>query len=365
MDHNGSMASKRISNGSDELVNRSLVTSMGTVMIEASGRGVRSVSWESEVVGSRIDIVGTKGSEEAELIADRAVAQLEEYFAGTRMDFDLPLDPEGTPFQRDVWRVLRTIPYGETISYGEQARRLGDARKARAVGAANGRNPLGIIVPCHRVIGGDGSLTGFAAGVDTKRALLDHERRHLPARLALRTASDDPRLEDIFAKGLTGPDGRPLNIFGVLANHPAMLKRWLVFASHVLSKNSVPARERELLILRTGWNCRSTYEWGQHVLIGRDCGLTDDEIDRVKRGPKDRSWSAEDRVLLRAADELHDGQSLSDTTWDDLARTYTTEQILDVIATVGNYHLVAMFLNSARVPLDAGVPDDPDLRRRD
>ncbi|MFM7872244.1 MAG: methylated-DNA--[protein]-cysteine S-methyltransferase, partial [Actinomycetota bacterium] len=168
------MASKRISNGSDELVNRSLVTSMGTVMIEASWRGVRSVSWESEVVGSRIDIVGTKGSEEAALIADRAVAQLEEYFAGTRMDFDLPLDPEGTPFQRDVWRVLRTIPYGETISYGEQARRLGDARKARAVGAANGRNPLGIIVPCHRVIGGDGSLTGFAAGVDTKRSLLEH-----------------------------------------------------------------------------------------------------------------------------------------------------------------------------------------------
>ncbi|MFM8380476.1 MAG: methylated-DNA--[protein]-cysteine S-methyltransferase, partial [Actinomycetota bacterium] len=297
------MASKRISNGSDELVNRSLVTSMGTVMIEASWRGVRSVSWESEVDASRIDIVGTKGSEEAELIADRAVAQLEEYFAGTRMDFDLPLDPEGTPFQRDVWRVLRTIPYGETISYGEQARRLGDARKARAVGAANGRNPLGIIVPCHRVIGGDGSLTGFAAGVDTKRALLEHERRHLPARLALRTPSDDPRLDEIFAKGLTGPDGRPLNIFGVLANHPAMLKRWLVFASHVLSKNSVPARERELLILRTGWNCRSPYEWGQHVLIGRDCGLTDDEIDRVKRGPQDRSWSAEDRVLLRAADE--------------------------------------------------------------
>lgn len=361
MVHNGSMASKRSAPGSDELVTRSLVTSMGTVVIEASARGVRSVSWESEVDGATFDTRDTSGAGDADLVADRTVQQLEEYFGGTRTDFDLPLDPQGTPFQHDVWKILCTIPYGTTISYGEQARRLGDARKARAVGAANGRNPIGIIVPCHRVIGGDGSLTGFAAGVETKQALLAHERRYAPSRLPLRSAADDPSLEELFAKGLTGPDGRPLNIFGALANHPAMLKRWLVFATHVLSKNSIPARERELLILRTGWNCRSRYEWGQHVLIGRECGLTDDEIERIKSDPHHHTWSTGDRLLLRAADELHHQQSLTDATWTALAQAYTSEQILDIIATVGNYHLVAMFLNSARVPLDAGVPDDPDL----
>jgi methylated-DNA-[protein]-cysteine S-methyltransferase len=101
--------------------------------------------------------------------------QLEEYFSGLRTTFDLPLDPSGTPFQRAAWEILRTIPFGRTMTYGAQARRLGGANKARAVGAANGRNPLPIIVPCHRVIGADGSLTGFAAGVERKAWLLRHE----------------------------------------------------------------------------------------------------------------------------------------------------------------------------------------------
>ena len=104
-----------------------------------------------------------------------ATEQLGEYFAGTRKDFDLPLAPEGTPFQQKSWEALRAIPYGETISYGEQARRLGSPSAVRAVGAANGRNPISIIVPCHRVIGSDGSLTGFAAGLDAKAWLLRHE----------------------------------------------------------------------------------------------------------------------------------------------------------------------------------------------
>ncbi|MEA3183888.1 MAG: methylated-DNA-[protein]-cysteine S-methyltransferase, partial [Ilumatobacteraceae bacterium] len=108
---------------------------------------------------------------------DRAVAQLQEYFAGTRREFDLPLDPLGTPFQHSAWMVLRSIPYGTTISYGHQARQLGDPNKARAVGAANGKNPLSIVVPCHRVIGSGGELTGFAAGLDVKSWLLDHERQ--------------------------------------------------------------------------------------------------------------------------------------------------------------------------------------------
>ncbi len=105
-----------------------------------------------------------------------AVAQLQEYFQGSRREFDLPLAPEGTEFQLTVWRALLAIPYGVTISYGQLAGRIGrDRRAARAVGLANGSNPLPIIVPCHRVIGGDGSLTGFGGGLDIKQKLLTLE----------------------------------------------------------------------------------------------------------------------------------------------------------------------------------------------
>ncbi len=117
---------------------------------------------------------------EAELggcaVLDRAITQLEEYFAGQRREFDLPLAMEGTEFQRSAWQVLTTIPYGETITYGEQATRLGNPQASRAVGAANGANPIPIIVPCHRVVGSDGHLTGYAGGVDIKAWLIDHER---------------------------------------------------------------------------------------------------------------------------------------------------------------------------------------------
>jgi len=103
--------------------------------------------------------------------------QLEEYFAGERQHFELPLHPQGTPFQLEVWRELARIPYGVTISYGELARRIEQPQAVRAVGAANGRNPLPIVLPCHRVIGSDGSLTGFGGGLPTKRYLLQLEQR--------------------------------------------------------------------------------------------------------------------------------------------------------------------------------------------
>ena len=108
-----------------------------------------------------------------------AIEQLKEYFARRRREFDLPLAPAGTGFQRRVWHALTTIPYGETISYGELARRVGNARACRAVGLANGANPLPIIVPCHRVIGSNGALTGFGGGLPIKRALLGLERGNL------------------------------------------------------------------------------------------------------------------------------------------------------------------------------------------
>ena len=112
-------------------------------------------------------------------VLNEAKRQLEEYFAGERQDFDLPLFPHGTAFQQRVWAELRRIPFGETISYGELAARIGKPTASRAVGAANGRNPLPVVVPCHRVIGSDGRLTGFGGGLPTKQALLDLERRAL------------------------------------------------------------------------------------------------------------------------------------------------------------------------------------------
>jgi methylated-DNA-[protein]-cysteine S-methyltransferase len=116
----------------------------------------------------------------ASAVLARARQQLEEYFARARSTFDLPLDATGSAFQRRVWDALRAIPYGTTVSYGELARRLGDVRATRAVGAANGQNPIPIIVPCHRVVGAHGELTGFGGGLDRKRWLLEHEGALLP-----------------------------------------------------------------------------------------------------------------------------------------------------------------------------------------
>ncbi len=160
---------------------------IGPLTIVASDAGIRAILWEVDGDGERVRI-GTEVVDVVEVVeaADDAVlaaaaSQLGEYFSGERQEFDLPLDPQGTSFQHAAWDALRTIPYGSTVSYGEQARRLGDPRKARAVGAANGRNPISVVVPCHRVVGADGSLTGFAAGVGVKAWLLDHERAVLLA----------------------------------------------------------------------------------------------------------------------------------------------------------------------------------------
>jgi len=116
-----------------------------------------------------------KRSSGSSQIVEATVAQLNEYFAGKRRAFDIPLAPSGTEFQRRVWQELLQIPYGESITYREQAERLGQPKAVRAVGAANGKNPIGIIIPCHRVIGSSGRLTGFAGGVELKAQLLTLE----------------------------------------------------------------------------------------------------------------------------------------------------------------------------------------------
>jgi methylated-DNA-[protein]-cysteine S-methyltransferase len=150
---------------------RILDTPIGPLGLVSTERGLSRVLFR----GGRLDPGGSSA------VLDDAARQLGEYFAGDRTTFDLPLDVQGSEFQRRCWLALATIPYGRTVSYGEQARRLGlGAAAARAVGAANGQNPLPLVLPCHRVIGADGSLTGFGGGLHVKRYLLELEGALLP-----------------------------------------------------------------------------------------------------------------------------------------------------------------------------------------
>lgn len=150
--------------------------------------------------------------------------------------------------------------------------------------------------------------------------------------------------------------GKVFNIFSTLAQHPDLLKRWMVFANHVLVKSTLPPREREILILRIGWLCRAEYEWSQHVLIGKAVGLTDAEIDRIAAGPDAAGWSSDDAALLRATDELHGDAFISDATWAVLIKKWSVQQLMDVVFTVGQYNLVSMALNTLGVQLDEGLP---------
>jgi len=168
----------------DALSTDTMPSPVGELTLVASAAGLRAILWPDERPGRvRLD-EATDGGPEADRVLADTRRQLEEYFAGERTEFDLPLDPVGTDFQLRAWEVLRTIPYGRTITYREQAVRLGGAEKSRAVGAANGRNPISIVVPCHRVVGATGSLTGFAGGLDSKEWLLRHERSQLELPLA-------------------------------------------------------------------------------------------------------------------------------------------------------------------------------------
>ncbi len=123
----------------------------------------------------------------------------------------------------------------------------------------------------------------------------------------------------------------------------------------MLAKSTLDPRERELVILRVGWLCRAEYEWGQHVLIGKQCGLSDEEIRRIQDGPDASQWDPFERTLLRAVDELHQHALVSDATWKELAERYDTQQLMDLVFTVGQYTLVSMALNSFGVELDEGI----------
>ena len=154
-----------------------------------------------------------------------------------------------------------------------------------------------------------------------------------------------------------GRNGRPIwNVFRTLARHSKLFKRWLPFANHVLYKQTLAPRDREMLILRIGWLCRAPYEWTQHVQIALRSGVTEAEIERIADGPDAPGWSEHDAALIRAADELHKDACISDATWNTLAERYATDQLIDVVFTVGQYNLVSMALNTFGVELDHELP---------
>lgn len=167
---------QRDGTGGRSAVRHTVVPSpVGPLTVVAEGGALTGVYFEGHLRGPSAAALGPCDEDGVgpELAAARR--QLDEYFAGGRTAFDLPLAPRGEPFRQRVWALLRQIPYGETRSYGQLARELGDPALAQAVGSANGRNPLSVIVPCHRVVGADGSLTGYAGGLERKRFLLELE----------------------------------------------------------------------------------------------------------------------------------------------------------------------------------------------
>ena len=173
-------------------------------------------------------------------------------------------------------------------------------------------------------------------------------------RIALRDLAELPA-EDREAVEKNAMNGKLFNIFRVLANHPKLVKRWTPFAGHILSKQTLSFRDREMLILRIGWLNQAEYEFAQHELIALRGGLTATEIEQIKAGPTDQ-WNQHEAALLQAADDLFENSVVSDSTWAELAKSYSTEQMMDVVFTIGQYNLVSWALNSFGVPLDDFLP---------
>jgi alkylhydroperoxidase family enzyme len=148
--------------------------------------------------------------------------------------------------------------------------------------------------------------------------------------------------------------GTAYNIFRTLTHYPELMRRWLVFANHVLFKSTLPPHQRELVILRIGYLCRSEYEWAQHVDIARQAGMSDEQIRVAKTGPETPGLTALDRLLLQATDELHGDCHISDATWAGLSDHLDTKQIMDVVFAVGQYNLVSMVANTLGIQIDEG-----------
>jgi len=164
-----------VSSGVPIFSRRTCEAPFGVVTVVGSGLGIRFVLFSNDAHPKTLEKLHISDTEIHESV-NNAVTQLEEYFAGSRHDFELPLDLHGTEFQVAAWNALAEIPYGRTASYGQQAASIGRPKAVRAIGGANGRNPVAIVLPCHRIVGADGSLTGFGGGIAVKKWLLDHEQ---------------------------------------------------------------------------------------------------------------------------------------------------------------------------------------------
>jgi alkylhydroperoxidase family enzyme len=180
-------------------------------------------------------------------------------------------------------------------------------------------------------------------------------RPKTPRIAPLPESEHDAEVKELLSNLIAGSAPTAPNIFTTLVRHRGLFRRWAPFGGKLLA-GKLPIRDRELLILRTAWRCEAEYEWGQHVLLGRSAGLSDEEIDRVKAGPDGPGWGAADAALLRAVDELHDDACISDPTWDALATRYDERQLIELLMLVGHYHLLAFALNSLGVQPEPGVP---------
>jgi 4-carboxymuconolactone decarboxylase len=176
-------------------------------------------------------------------------------------------------------------------------------------------------------------------------------KQRIPMRDLSTMAAEDREAIEKNAMG-----GRIFNIFKVLAHHPKLVKRWTPFAGHILGKQTLPFRDRELLILRIGWLNQAEYEFAQHELIAKRGGVSDEDIGRIKQGPTAGGWSETERALMQAADDLYENSVVSDATWATLAKSYSTEQLIDAVFTIGQYNMVSWALNSFGVPLDDFLP---------
>ena len=166
-------------------------------------------------------------------------------------------------------------------------------------------------------------------------------------------ATDEQR--EVLAAAAIGRS--PLNVQRTIATYPELARARQDFTTHIMRQSSLPPRDREILILRTGWNCQSEYEFAQHSRFGRSVGLSDEEIRRVVLGPGADGWDDFEATLLRAADELHNDAFITDDTWSALAERYSTKQLMDVVFTVGQYHIVSMALNSFGVQFEPETTD--------
>lgn len=154
-----------------------------------------------------------------------------------------------------------------------------------------------------------------------------------------------------------GSSDTVFNVLKTLVRHPALCKSWLAFTNHLLFKSTLPPRDREILILRIGWLCQSGYEFGQHILIAQEAGLSKEEIVRITKGAQAPGWSDIERALIRATDELHTDAFISDALYAELAAHYDQKQLMDLIFTVGQYTMLSMALNTLGIQLDPGIPD--------